>query len=349
MFTILPRRARRSIKRLLASPAFTFLGAHHAGIGTCLNYHRITCEDFGPRTFNPNVGLSVHQDAFDEQMRFLSEHCVCLTAEDAVRLLIRGTLPVNSVVVTFDDGYRDNLTLALPILEKYGVPATIFVATGLIDRTANLWWEEHRFILERLPRLSCAWQGKSYDWDLSSLQLKEVAAADLRSLFKRLDIPDQQSLLNVLRAQCPEQYSYNDNILSWEEVRKLDEHPLITIGAHTRNHAILSRLTESELRSELAGSKKILEGHLNHSVDLLAYPVGLRDHASLREFAASRDAGFSAAFTTRASHLHFDHANHLHSLPRIVVDYFDNLESLRWKLSGFEAMIQQRGRAFVTD
>ena len=345
----LPRRIKSLTKRLLSAPGISALAARHAGLSTCLNYHRITSEIYGAETFNPNIYLSVHVTAFEEQIRYLSENYLCLTVPDAVRLLRLGKLPPRSVTITFDDGYRDNLTLALPILEKYGVPATVFVTTGFLDRSAALWWEEQAFILERISSLKIEWQGKPLYWELESKRQKEEAATELRAISKRLDSTAQEQFMELLRSACHERFSYDSEVLSYDELRTLDKNPLITIGAHTLTHPVLSQVPADQVRQELSGSREILEQILGHPVELFAYPIGGKEHASIREFQIAQECGFVAALTSRPAHFQAGHREHLFSLPRIPVDYFDTLKSLRWKLSGYEAVVQQRGKRFITD
>lgn len=345
----LPRRIKSLTKRLLSAPGINLLAARHAGLSTCLNYHRITADVYGPESFNPNIYLSVHVGAFEEQIRYLSENYLCLTVPDAVRLLRVGKLPSGSVTITFDDGYRDNLTLALPILEKYGVPATVFITTGFLDRSAALWWEEQAFILERISSLKFEWQDKQFNWELTSRKQKEEAAAELRTTFKRLNSGSQNELMDLLRSACSERFSYDSEVLTYSELCTLDQHPLITIGAHTLTHPVLSRVSKEQVRHELLGSRSILEQILGHPVDLFAYPIGGKDHASVREFQLAEECGFVAALTSRPGHFQSGHRDYPFSLPRIPVDYFDTLQSLRWKLSGYEAVVQQRGRRFITD
>jgi len=88
--------------------------------------------------FNPFPGLIVDSESFEDQIRYYSENFECLSLEEACRRHTDKTLKPNSLLVTFDDGYRDNLTVALPILEKYQVPASIFLTTGLVDRVAGV-------------------------------------------------------------------------------------------------------------------------------------------------------------------------------------------------------------------
>ena len=300
-----------------------------------LNYHRVTDDAEADTKFNPNLPLYVDVDDFDKQLRFLKANSNCLTIHEAVRNLETGVSSSSGgVALTFDDGYRDNLTLALPIAEKYGVPFTIFVTTGFVDRTADLWWEEHRFLIERCPTLAMEYGHRKYSWDLSNEANKYQAAEQLRTLFKEMDTVRQKASLSQLRAQCSETYSYDSEILTWDELSELAKHPLITLGVHTCTHAVLSRLSDAEVERELLESRAYLREKLGLDFDLLAYPMGQKEHADTREFAVAEKAQFRAAFTSRSGAMPHLGSRSMFEIPRIPVDYGDTLSSFAWKAAG---------------
>ena len=280
-------------------------------------------------------------------MYYVKNNFNCLSLSKAVELLSIGALPARSLVITFDDGYKDNLTTALPILEKYELPATCYITTGLVDRTSELWWYEQNFIILNSTKLDFKWNGKVFKRSLQSLREKHVAIYDFNKLFKRLSLSQQKSFMQVLRAQSSHTYSYNDEILTWSEVEKLDRHPLITIGAHTTNHPALSLLDKDDLLNELCESKERLEVKLGHPIGHLAYPFGGKSEVGKREFEAARESGFISAVTTQHGHLYQQHQEHLCALPRISINYEDSIESFAWKLSGIYSMFRQQGRRIM--
>ncbi len=185
--------------------------------------------------------------------------------------------------LSFDDGYKDNLTHALPILERYNVPATIFVGTKFIDGTL----EPFETWVCRL--LAAAGPGApAYD--------------SIRAPFKRGSLASRQKRLEALARQCnvavPRVQA--GDFLSWDDVRELDRHPLVTIGSHISSHTVLTTLDPIHLWRELAGSKRILEEKLGRNVDVLSYPYG--GHNALVRGTA-RLAGYKIACTTKAQHL----------------------------------------------
>lgn len=300
--------------------------------------------------FRPNLELFVAEEEFEKQIRHVAAHYECLSVDEAVQALQSGRLPRRTVVVTFDDGYRDNL-LAVPILKRYNVPAAIYITTGAIARARTFWWDEHETILERLEALQLSWRGTPRQWDLSSLALKQQAFGDLNLMFKALPPAEQDELLAVLRdaaraAGSEPPYFDHEAMLSWDEVAALDREPLITIGAHTVDHFVMRQLGEEELHRQIHESRTDLEHHLGHPITHFAYPFGREEHADVREFDAVAKDGFASAVTTRPGHWN-DHAPH--ALPRLSVDYSDTMDDFRWKLSGWSAVQQRLSQRRGTD
>lgn len=343
-----PRIVKKRIKAALVKRHFAPLHQFYAGIGTCLAYHRIIDERPDTDDFQPNIGISVHRDDFEHQMKFVKDNYTCLPLPTAALQLAAGTLLDRSLIVTFDDGYRDNITVALPILERYQIPATIFVSPGLIDHTARLWWYEQEEIIRRCEALTFSWAGTTYRWDLRTRPLKQLAIEKLFSVTRTLCLEQQQQLMSELITVSGVTLSHEPEMLAWSELLRLSRHPLITIGAHTVNHPVLSRLSTPEVLREMRRSRRILQERLGIPIEYFAYPFGGIADAGRREFEASKRS-FFCAFTTRLGHLHRRHRHYLHSLPRVSVMYQDSFDEFLWKVSGMGVAAAHRGRRFITN
>lgn len=347
-FTEIPTSVKRSLKRsarrMLTTPPFGVLRRYFQGLGSCLLYHRVTTTLPDSNQFQPYLGLSVHQDRFDEQMRYLSQHFHCLPLDEAITRLAKDQLSPKTAIVTFDDGYLDNLTLALPILERYHVPATIYVTTGFIDRTARMWWYEIERAIAVRDSLSVELPTRSLHCSLRTMLEKLCALRELNTLLKCCTAEEQSIVLDQVLSGTDVEFSYDEIMLHWEQVAALARHPLITIGAHTCSHPVLRQLDDMQLSHELSYCRTVLEQRTGVPVLHFAYPFGGPDQVGVREANATAAAGFRSAFTTAFGHLQRAHRTRLYALPRITIDYYDSLAQFAQKLNGIDAMIAHRGR-----
>lgn len=286
-----------------------------------LTYHRITASPADPwrRTVSPH--------RFAEQMAVLREWAHVLTLEEMVHRLEAGTLPPRAVAVTFDDGYADNLHRALPLLEKYGIPATFFIATGGLGRTREFWWDElERIFLQpgRLPdALGLTLDGARHWWKLGrDAVLTEEAAVRwhtwhaedppptrrhriFRTIWKRLvhrSEAEQQNVLTQLRAWAgaPRTARPTHRTLTPVEARRLADHELAELGAHTVTHVALDRLEAPQQHAEITHSKCRLEALLGRPVTSFSYPYGRYTRATVQIL---RSVRFARACTTASGPL----------------------------------------------
>ena len=282
---------------------------------TILTYHRVVDSLAVYPRGHPFSGLVVGKREFADQLDFLSRNYEVIALTELVERLERLEDTRRCVVLTFDDGYLDNLTNALPLLEHFQTPATIFITSGLIDRVASLWWFELEYLLAGSD-------------SLYTLIARYAAELKQRS-------PTQQTeILVALRGDQRVAFSYDQLMLTWDQVRQLASNKLITLGAHTVRHSVLSKLAQDELRSELLDGRSQLEQQIHKNITLFSYPYGSRSEAGTREYDAVTSSGYRAAVTTVEGHCVNVRPN---ALPRITVDCTDTLSDFAWKLSGFYA------------
>ncbi|MBF2004217.1 MAG: polysaccharide deacetylase family protein [Chlorogloeopsis fritschii C42_A2020_084] len=258
-------------------------------------YHRICEVDLDP------WGLCVTPQHFAEQLEVLQKHTHPLSLKQLVQAYRDGNVPNRAVVVTFDDGYADNLHNAKPLLEEYNTPATVFVSTGYIGKEREFWWDElERLLLKpgKLPdKVSLTinssvhhWElGTAADYSLEEYQGDRTCKAWEAKPGSRLSF--YYSIWQLLQPLPEtERLKALDEISAWvmvettarkthyslllEELLALEQGKLIEIGAHTVTHPFLSAHSLAFQQQEIRQSKADLEQILNRSVTSFAYPHG---------------------------------------------------------------------------
>lgn len=275
-----------------------WLRARIFGGALILGYHRVG------QVQHDEYEVCVTPQHFAEQMEALHKYLKPMHLSRLVGCLKESSLPLKSVAVTFDDGYADNLQEAKPILEKYDVPATVFVCTGYAGK--EFWWDE----LDRLVRSSEAdlesfrlEVGKSrFLW--SSSDLSPEAGVNIRRKFRRdvynflleLDFEEQMQAMTTIRSFFGVSSTQPAaRAMTSDELQQLVQGGLIQVGAHTRHHPMLTKLSVIRQREEVIASKQDLETWLGERVDGFAYPNGQSSDESKH---IVREAGFAFACTS---------------------------------------------------
>lgn len=230
-------------------------------------------------------GKHVNADEFERHISFMREKMNPIRLREMADVLSAGRpLPQGSVAVTFDDSYKNIRDTALPILKKYGIPATFFISTGFIGTNKRFWTDrvEHIINLTKINSFNLAFNGQDSYFDLSSREFRIRAVIEIKGLLKKVSSIKRDLAVERLR----EKLGVHDNgdtisnyeNLSWEDVSTLNDPPLYEIGGHTENHEILSYLDEERLNSEIFICLKDLKEHLGCPADLFSYPEGQADH-----------------------------------------------------------------------
>ncbi|TIT77586.1 MAG: polysaccharide deacetylase, partial [Mesorhizobium sp.] len=228
----------------------------------------------------------------------------------------------------------------------------IYVAPGLIDGAADLWWDVVEDIVDTSSRLTLKTASGSTLVDCSTPGRKIQAVARLNA-WLTLEVREEEqgiALRELARSNGIDVGAGRPGILmSWDEIRRMAAHPLVTIGAHTINHRNLKRLSEADARHEIGDVRRILEEKLGLEPRHFAYPYGYASAVGCREVGFVRDAGYVSAVTTRHGVLRAEHAGFLHALPRISVNgRYQSLAHIRTMLSGVTTPLANAGRMVVT-
>ncbi len=250
------------------------------------------------------------------------------------------------VCLTFDDGYKNNLELAVALLEKYRIPATIFITTGGMDGTLDYEWggleqylansDEIKIGAYKLPAKSLEEKRRAYQ-KISSAALAdyELWKPEFSGFFKENGV----DILALVR----------QGFLDREGVKALSASPMIDIGGHTLSHPMLTKLSEDQAFQEIQKNKQDLEQLLEHEVPTFAYPYGGYPACGEREFKLAKEAGYKVAVTTRAGSIHKKHKDHALALPRFAVNgLYETAPMLDMYFSGSMRALRSRfGSPFV--
>jgi peptidoglycan/xylan/chitin deacetylase (PgdA/CDA1 family) len=341
-----------SLKQTVIGAGFAAMratGLHKAlaapGRGVIFALHRV--RPFSPATpgYAPNRLLEVTPEFLDAALKRIGERFEFVTLAEAARRLREDGPPF--AALTFDDGYRDTRDAALPILERHAAPATVFLAPGLIERTARLWWLELEEAIRRLEAVELR-LGENL-LRLPAHDAREKSAAFER-VYWALRARPEAELLDAVAALASKAgvagaALARDAFLTWDEARAFAAHPLIAIGAHSLTHRRLAQWPAEVARAELCGSRAALEARLAVKVNSFAYPVGDPTSAASREFRLAVEAGYEIAVTTRPGMLFPEHAAHLLALPRVSLNgLWQDLGYLDVLLSGAPFRLWNRGR-----
>jgi peptidoglycan/xylan/chitin deacetylase (PgdA/CDA1 family) len=320
-----------------------FSGMHHffkplvGGVGAILTLHHVRPPR--PGRFRPNGLLEITPRFFTRVINDLRRSGLDLISLDEMhRRLTEGDFSRRFVCLTFDDGYRDTLQVAYPILKEAGAPFAVYVATSFPDQLGELWWLALEAVIAGNDRIGLTIDGRNRTFDCATVAEKRALYDELYWWLRAR--PTETEMLDVVRnlaaCYCVDIVGFCKELcMGWEELAQLAADPLVTIGAHTVNHPMLAKLPEKTARSEMDLSRSVIEAALARRPEHLSFPIGDRTSAGPREFAIAAELGFKTAVTTRPGVLFPDHREHLTALPRISLNGdYQRLRYVRVLLSG---------------
>jgi peptidoglycan/xylan/chitin deacetylase (PgdA/CDA1 family) len=269
-----------------------------------LTFHGVTADVSD--TICNDEGLHLHRPLFERLMRHVARHYNPVPLARIMDWLEGkdGALE-RAVGITFDDGFRNVLTDAAPVLKKHGIPATLFVTTDFVFKNEMLWPDRivSALALTKAPRFEINAGGELKSFDLSTREAKLRASTILTALCKTLDQSERLALVDMIEQRLgidrASRFSAREGFrpIDPEEMRLLP-HAGITVGAHTCSHPILARLTARDQAHELVESKRLIEATTRVACDQFAYPNGGPGDFSAGTRERVVDAGYRCAFTT---------------------------------------------------
>jgi len=270
---------------------------------TVLTYHRVFDP---PKDYPYDKGvIDVGPEDFSAQLKTLKRYFNVIGIDElCAHVAGEESLPDNAAMITFDDGYLDNLEVAAPILKEHGMRAVFFIATSYIENRRIYWWDRINYLLSQADpgrkQLELSYPSR-LRLDLEND--RESALQTLLHLMKMQFGLDTERMLDGLAEQLEVPWSLEIErdlsdgfVMTWDDVRALRAMGM-DVQSHTRTHRPLQTVPLKELASELKGSKEDLERELGEEIHAISYPIG-RSIASLEPIiAAVSDAGYKLGFS----------------------------------------------------
>jgi peptidoglycan/xylan/chitin deacetylase (PgdA/CDA1 family) len=263
------------------------------------------------------------------QLRYLARHFKVVSLGTILDRIMNGSYPLaDEIVLTFDDGLRNNLTVVYPILRELQLPATMFVCPALVESGEWLWNHEMRC---RLQMLAIP--------DLAELRMKLLTPGTtvdaIIEWMKTLPLQQRRMAEAIIRQatagfQPTAAQKEAFDVMNWNDLRSLDC-DLITVGSHTLSHPILTKLSGQEIEAEILESRRCLEQRLERKVDLFCYPNGAYDRRAYQLVQKT----YRAAVTTETGVIDGTDGLDVHRLPRIPSA--ENAALTAWRLHRPEA------------
>ncbi len=268
---------------------------------------------------------------------FVSKDIDIVSLDECYSRITSKTKVKRFVTYTFDDGYEDNLTNALPIFEKYNTPFSIFLTTNFPNHKIVLWWYLLETLIVNSDKVEFVDANRKFFYNTLSRDKKEVAYRDIRRFIMQ---STQEELLprlkNIFNLDIVSLFSLTEKLaLSWEQVVELSNHSLVTIGSHTVNHFALRELSKEEVITEIINANDIIEKKIRKPVSFLAYPFGIPSTIGEREFKIADQSKMRMAFTAESSNIFRHHAEELYSIPRIEINELWSVQDFDFYLNGF--------------
>lgn len=319
------------------------------GCGVIFSLHRFA--EPGKSILHP--GHVLHTDILDEVLETVQQLGWEIISIDQVYERLssgaytgkKGTRLRSFACFTIDDGYEDNLSLALPVFRKHKAPFCVYIATCFLERSVFLWTAPNEELVVKSKRIDLPAIGDVGPRTLYTETFEQKVAAYhvLDGLCHSFGDTFSHVIRQIYERHGIDPRHHLDRLaLTLDQARQLASDPLVTIGSHTVTHPRLSRLSEEAVYGEMEESRRKLEGWLNVEVRHFAYPFGRSDACGPREFALAKRAGFRTALTTRPGNIFPEHGDHLHCLPRRSIPF--RKFRLRNVLFGMETILKNEPR-----
>ena len=319
------RHTTKLLKAILStmhySGADSMIAPLTRGIGAIFMLHHVRPEQ--QASSEPNRSLHITPQFLEAAIRQVRACGFEIISLDATHFrLVEGETRNPFVCFTFDDGYRDNLEYAYPIFKRHHLPFAIYVPTDYPDGRGDLWWLALEKVIAQVSTLNLKIDGVPRRLSCATPAEKDAAFQTVYWWLRSIEEVDARALVRELCASIDFDPTTlcKDLMLTWSEIRQLAADPLLTIGAHTRRHYGLAKLTFAEAQAEIEESVRRIERETGKPCRHFSFPYGDARSAGPREFAIARELGLKTAVTGCKGLIHARHGSELTALPRVSLN-----------------------------
>lgn len=320
------------------------LGIKPQARGVIFTLHHVDPKPVDPEA--PNSWLSITPQFLEEAIQATLESGLTpIALEDLPARLADRSDTRRYACFTLDDGYRDNAEHAAPVFGRHGVPYTIFITAGFVERRCSIWWKTAAEIVDKAEAFSFDF-GHGDQKLNTTTHLRKIAAFDRLAAFVTQAQDEQAAIarLDALAESCgvdPLAITAAQT-MNAEELGELARDPLAHFGAHTLSHRNLRKLSDEALRHELLQSARAVEGYTGRYPRILAYPYGYRAAVGEREIAMAAATGFNLAVTTMPGLLDNDALSRPTALARVSLNgLYQRKRYVKALLSGVPFCLQK--------
>lgn len=286
-----------------------------SGRGFVFMFHRVLPEKERKR-YEWNKELAITPDGIRKWVKLFRDLGFEFVSMDEVAERMRKGSNKKFVALTFDDGYKDNLIYGLPVLEELKVPSAIYVANCFPNNTTVYWWYFLEDYLKQNSEIDLRSIGINFHQNYTTDQASKVNER-VRDLLRK---SDYETHLKFAKEICG--ISNLDEInkelnLTWEEVKILNEHPLITIGGHTCNHVSLKNQKADIAQREIQYATKEIEEMINVKINHFAYPYGSLDDADPELFKPLKDQSYITSVLNHPGSVFSESKTNPYAIPRM--------------------------------
>jgi peptidoglycan/xylan/chitin deacetylase (PgdA/CDA1 family) len=343
MMDVKTAMTRAAMNGLYHASAHRLLAPYTQGAGVIftLNHVRPT----QAKVFAPNRDLEAAPDFLEAMLDQVEQAGLDVVSLDEAVRRLREDDRRRFVCFTFNHGYRNTLRHAYPLFQRRSLPFTLYIATDYASGWGELWWLALEEVVARAREIELCRQGGLWRLPTITPQEKQRSFAQIYEWLRSVDEARQRQVVRALADTYDIDMSAtcHELMMDWGEIRTLATDPLVAIGAHSKAHYAIAKLSPEKAMSEMEGGADIIEDRLGVRPIHFSFPYGDEGAARARDFALARAAGFKTAVTTRKGVLFPAHRRYLTALPRVsLASAYQSLTYTALYLSGATFALRNR-------